>query len=57
VNPRRDVRRPSQATGGEGGAAAIEYGLFLAAIAALCIGVVTILGDDVIALYDAVRWW
>jgi pilus assembly protein Flp/PilA len=39
----------------EVGASAVEYGLFLALIAAAIVTVVTVMGFDVLALYQSVE--
>ncbi len=39
----------------EEGASAVEYGLFLALIAAVIIGTVAILGTDVLGLFQTVQ--
>ena len=41
----------------ERGATAVEYGLFVALVAAVCIGTVALLGGVVEGLYKAVQWW
>ena len=39
----------------ENGATAVEYGLFLALIAAIIVGTVALLGTEVVGLYQSVQ--
>jgi hypothetical protein len=39
------------------GAAAVEYGMLVALIAAVVIGTIVVLGPVVSELYERVQWW
>jgi len=41
--------------GNDSGATAVEYGLFLALIAAVIVGTVALLGSEVVGLFESIQ--
>jgi pilus assembly protein Flp/PilA len=53
-NLRHRIRWPDDP---ERGATAVEYGMLVALIAAVCIATVILLGGVVLDLFESAKWW